>query len=404
MVICMMLSYKTEIKPSEAQIEKIERSFEVCRKVHNLYLIIALKQIKETGQYGNYREFLTWFYSFYLKDHKHSKQFSGILDKDAIRNICNNVDKSLSKYMKSLISKPNIKDLKKGKVSLYFLSQKNGVYTVNCERHRILIPFYGWLKLKEKGYIPSNSDSSKIVSGYITSKAGRYFVSVNVDSDNEKIKKKTNKIKHLGEPIGIDLGVSHFAVLSDGRVYDNINYGKNIKSVNKQINKLQNSLRRKRLQNRSSRNHDFKGMNYDKNVRALSKQYKRIDDIRDDFINKVIADILSTDPEYIAIEDLIVKEMVKDRTFSKSVSDQTFREFRNRLQKKCVRLGIELRVINRWYPSSKKCHNCGKVKKELQINERIYKCECGYVADRDYNASLNIRDSKDYYIFKLRST
>jgi putative transposase len=258
--------------------------------------------------------------------------------------------------------------------------------------------------LKEKGYIPSNSDSSKIVSGYITSKSGRYFVSVNVDSDNDNINKKTNKIKHLGEPIGIDLGVSHFAVLSDGRVYENINYGKNIKSVNKQINKLQNSLRRKRLQNKSSRNHDFKGMNFDKNVRALSKQYKRIDDIRDDFINKVIADILSTDPEYIAIEDLIVKEMVKDRTFSRSVSDQTFREFRNRLQKKCVRLGIELRVINRWYPSSKKCHNCGKVKKELQINERIYKCDCGYVADRDYNASLNIRDSKDYYIFKLRST
>ena len=104
-MVIVMISYKTEIKPSEDQIIKIERNFEACRKVHNLYLLIALKQIKETNQYGNYREFLTWFYSFYLKDHKHSKQFPGILDNDAIRNVCNNVDKSLSKYTKSLISK-----------------------------------------------------------------------------------------------------------------------------------------------------------------------------------------------------------------------------------------------------------------------------------------------------------
>ena len=90
--------------------------------------------------------------------------------------------------------------------------------------------------------------------------------------------------------------------------------------------------------------------------------------------------------------------MMKNRHLSKAVAGQKFYEFRVKLQKKCKDAGIEVRVVDRFYPSSRRCHCCGKVKKDLKLSDRIYRCECGYQEDRDYNASLNLRDAETYRI------
>lgn len=400
----MVVSYKTELKPTKQQIEIFERDLLTCRKVYNLYLTIALKQLKTSGCYGKYDDFLIWFYKSYMRNPKYNSQYTGILNKDAIRNVCKNADKSLSMYSRGKIPEPKTKDLKKGRIKLYFLSQKQSVYTVICERHRIFIPFYGWIRLKEKGYIPTDNESEKIISGSISEKAGRYFVSVNVERSDPMRTSHPGKPAHAGEGIGIDLGLNHFAVLSDGRVYESINKGETIKRVNKHIFKLQRALKRKLLSHVEANSDYLSGKNFEKNSKSLAVKYKRSDDIRENFINNVISDIISTDPKYIAIEDLHVRDMVKERNYSRAVSEQTFREFRIKLQKKCLLNGIELRIINRWFPSSKRCHNCGRIKKNLRNSDRIYKCTCGYIADRDFNASLNIRDTKDYYVFKLDGT
>ena len=123
-----------------------------------------------------------------------------------------------------------------------------------------------------------------------------------------------------------------------------------------------------------------------------------MDNIRTDYINKTIAEIVKTKPSYIAIEDLNVKGMMKNRCLSKAVASQKFYEFRARLKAKCDENGIELRIVDRFYPSSKTCHHCGSVKKNLKLSDRIYRCECGYVADRDFNAALNLKDAKTYKI------
>lgn len=107
---------------------------------------------------------------------------------------------------------------------------------------------------------------------------------------------------------------------------------------------------------------------------------------------------MKTKPSYIAIEDLNVKGMMKNRHLSKAVASQKFYEFRTKLGAKCEELGIELRIVDRWYPSSKLCHECGCIKSDLKLSDRVYKCECGYCADRDFNASLNLRDAKTYKI------
>ena len=111
-----------------------------------------------------------------------------------------------------------------------------------------------------------------------------------------------------------------------------------------------------------------------------------------------ISNIVKQKPSFITIEDLNVKGMMKNRHLSKVVAQQKFYEFRVKLTNKCHALGIELRMVDRFYPSSKLCHNCGQIKKDLRLSDRIYKCNCGYEEDRDYNASLNLRDAKIYKI------
>ena len=123
-----------------------------------------------------------------------------------------------------------------------------------------------------------------------------------------------------------------------------------------------------------------------------------MDNIRTDYINKTIAEIVKTKPSYITIEDLNVSGMMKNRHLSKAVASQKFYEFRAKLKVKCDDNGIELRIADRWYPSSRKCHSCGCIKEDLKLSDRIFKCDCGYSADRDFNASLNLRDAKTYEV------
>ena len=136
--------------------------------------------------------------------------------------------------------------------------------------------------------------------------------------------------------------------------------------------------------------------NIHKQVLKVQKIHHRIDNIRTDYINKTIAEIVKAKPSYITIEDLNVKEMMKNRHLAKAVASQKFYEFRTKLEEKCREIGIELRVVDRWYPSSKLCHECGRVKKDLRLSDRIYKCSCGYTEDRDLNAALNLRDALTY--------
>ena len=136
--------------------------------------------------------------------------------------------------------------------------------------------------------------------------------------------------------------------------------------------------------------------NIDNQILKVQKIHKRLDDIRTDYINKTVSELVKTKPAYITIEDLNVSGMMKNKHLSKDIASQKFYEFRAKLKAKCESYGIECRIADRFYPSSKTCHNCGKIKKDLKLSDRTYVCECGYREDRDFNASLNLRDTKSY--------
>ena len=139
--------------------------------------------------------------------------------------------------------------------------------------------------------------------------------------------------------------------------------------------------------------------NIQKQKLKVQNLHQRLDNIRTDYINKTIAEIVKTKPSYITIEDLNISGMMKNRHLSKAIAQQKFFEFRTKLLVKCNEYGIELRIADRFYPSSKTCHNCGCVKSDLKLSDRTYHCdECGYTEDRDYNASLNLRDCPTYKI------
>ena len=138
--------------------------------------------------------------------------------------------------------------------------------------------------------------------------------------------------------------------------------------------------------------------NIQKQALKVQKHHQRLDNIRTNHVNQTVNDLVKTKPNHITIEDLNVSGMMKNRHLARAVASQKFYEFRVKLENKCKQQGIEVRVVDRFYPSSKTCHNCKNIKSDLKLSDRIYICDCGYVADRDYNASLNLRDAKIYKI------
>ena len=255
-----------------------------------------------------------------------------------------------------------------------------------------MIPTLKNVRLKEYGYIPV---AAKVISGTVSKKANRYYVSVIIDTEN-------TSQENMNQGIGIDLGIKDFAICSNtDKPYKNINKTQRVRKLEKKLLREQRKLSRKyeslKLRNKKEKG-DATRQNIQKQIVKVQILHQRLANIRTDYINKVVSSVVRNKPQYITIEDLNVKGLMKNKHLSKAVAEQKFYEFRNKLTNKCYALGIELRIVNRFYPSSKLCHSCGSIKKDLKLKDRIYKCECGYVADRDYNASLNLRDAKIYNI------
>ena len=333
------------------------------------------------------KSFSVWLNQDYIPNHPDYvwiKEASSKSVKQSIENACT----AFMRFFKGQSQFPNFKKKGTSDVKMYFV--KNDAKTIiPCERHRIKIPTLGWIRLKEKGYIPTTKSGYSIRSGAVSVKAGRYYVSVLVEMPNTKLANNTNA------GIGIDLGLKEFAVVSDGKTYKNINKTTNIKKLEKQLRREQRSLSRKY---ENAKKGESTQRNIQKQKLKVQKLHHRIENIRTDYINKTICEIVKTKPSHITIEDLNVKGMMKNRHLSKAVASQKFHEFRTKLKAKCEENRIELRVVDRFYPSSKLCHCCGSLKKDLKLSDRIYKCVCGYVEDRDLNASLNLRDAKTYQV------
>ena len=383
----MLKSFKTEINPTEEQKVKIRKTIGACRYIYNFYLAHN-KELHDNGEkFMSGKSFSVWLNNEYLPknpDKLWIKEVSSKSVKCSIENGC----VAFTRFFKHQSAFPNFKKKGKSDVKMYFV--KNNPKDCRCERHRINIPSLGWVRMKEKGYVPTTKDGYVMKSGHVSIKADRYYVSVLVELPDNKTADNSN------EGIGIDLGLKDFATVSNGKTYKNINKSAKLKKLEKQLIREQRSLSRK--YENLKKGESTQRANIQKQRLKVQKLHHKIDDIRIDYINKTIAEMVKTKPSYITIEDLNVSGMMKNKHLSKAVASQKFYEFRTKLQTKCKENGIELRVVDRWYPSSKTCHCCGAIRKDLKLSDRIFQCDCGYIEDRDFNAALNLRDATTYEV------
>jgi putative transposase len=249
-----------------------------------------------------------------------------------------------------------------------------------------------WVRLAEHNRIPFGKDV-KYINPRVSFDGLNWWISVGIEYPD-------NINTPLSKGIGIDLGIKDLAICSDETTYGNINKTKKMKRLEKQKKRLQRQVSRKYEANRD-------GLKYIKTKNILKLEHKiksvqhKLNGVRDNYIQQTTSEIVRREPSFITIEDLNVSGMMKNKHLSKAIQQQSLYEFGRQLKYKGIWNHIEIRIANRWYPSSKTCHECGQVNKLLTLNDREWVCiECGSVLDRDYNASLNLRDTENYVIYK----
>lgn len=382
-------SYKIEIKPTEEQITKIHKTIGVSRFIYNFYIAHNKEVYEKEKKFVSGMDFSKWLNNEYIPNNEDKdwiKEVSSKATKQAIMN----GEKAFKKFFKGESGFPKFKKRKNQDVKAYFPKNNETDWTI--ERHRVKVPTLGWVRLKEFGYIPVNA---VIKSGTVSQKADRYYVSILVEEDIA-----VNNKPH-SEGIGVDLGLKDFAVSNNGLIKKNINKTKSVKKEEKKIKREQRKLSRK-YESLKLRNKKEKGevtrQNIQKQVVKVQKLHQRLTNIRTDYINKTVNELLKQKPSFITIEDLNVSGMMKNRHLAKAVGQQKFYEFRTKLISKAKQNDIEIRIVDRFYPSSKTCSCCGAYKRDLKLSDRVYKCSCGLSIDRDLNASINLVNAKKYKI------
>ena len=383
----LLKSFKTEINPTEEQKVRIRKTIGTCRFIYNFYLAHN-KELHENGKkFMSSSQFRVWLNNEYLPKHPECSWIKEAYSKSVTQAV-NDGQTTFTRFFNHKSAFPNFKKKGRSDVKMYFV--RNNPKDCYCERHRIKIPSLGWVRIKEKGYIPTTKNGYVIKSGHVSIKADRYYVSVLVEILDKAI------ASHSSKGIGIDLGLKDFAIVSNGKTYKNINKSAKSRKLEKKLAREQRGLSRKYENLKKGGSTQKK--NIQKQKLKIQKLHQRIDNIRTDYINKIIAEIVKTKPSYITIEDLNVSGMMKNRHLSKAVASQKFYEFKTKLLAKCKENGIELRIVDRWFPSSKTCHCCKSIKKDLKLSDRLFRCDCGYIEDRDFNAALNLRDATTYEV------
>ena len=234
------------------------------------------------------------------------------------------------------------------------------------DRH-IGLPRIGSVRLKERGYLPGNAH---LLSATVSERAGRWYVSVAVEAETPP------PGATAGDVVGVDLGISRLATVSDGTVF------KNPKALGHRLRKLQHLQREVSRKQKGSHNRE-------KAKRRLSRCHAKVADLRKDALHQATTMLARTKP-VVVVESLRPENMLKNPTIARSLADASFGEFVRQLEYKCRWYGSRLVKADPFYPSTKLCSGCGAVQ-EMPLSERTYECSsCGIVMDRDLNASRNL--------------
>lgn len=384
----MYKALKIELKLTVAQKIKVCQTIGTERFIYNEYIKYNQEQYKLGNKFVSANDFSKYINNIYLPNNPDKKWIKDISSK-SVKQAMIYGEKAFKRFFKGLSAFPVFKKKGKNELGAYFV--KNNKTDFEFYRHKIKIPTLKFVRVKEYGYIPKNTN---IKSGTITKIADRYFLSLIIEI-KDIVKAKNTGTKGLG----IDLGIKDTAICSDGKVFKNINKIKKVKKLKKKLKREQRKMSRSIEYSKSKKIKLKECKNFNRKKLKVQKIFYRLNCIRDDYNNKMVNEITRAKLKYITIEDLKVSNMIKNKHLSKAIQEQNFYAIRTKLINKCKERNIELRLVDTFYPSSKTCSCCGSVKKDLKLNERIYKCcNCGLEMNRDYNASINLEKAKVYKI------
>ena len=379
----MIETLKVQLNPNNKQLTKLFQYAGCHRFAYNWAIAREKENYKQGNKFLSDNELRKEFTQLKKQEnYKWLNKISNNVTKQAIKDACNSYKrffKGQSKYPKFKSKKHSKQSFYQDNVKIQFTDTHVKVegFSMSHKRNKQKL---NWIKLCEKGRIPTNC---KYMNPRFTFDGLHWYISVSVDvEDDTSI--PTN------EGIGIDLGLKDLAVCSDGNTYKNINKSPKVKKVEKKKRRLQRSISRKYNMNKEGERYK-KTSNIIKREKELLKLTKRLTNIRRNHLHQITSEIVKRKPSFICIEDLNVSGMMKNKHLSKAIQQQGFYEFRRQIQYKSEWNNIPVILADRFFPSSKLCSCCGMIKKDLKLSDRIYKCDCGNVIDRDYQASLNLK-------------
>ena len=367
--------YRVRLKPTKEQEQLFVKSCGVMRWAYNYGLQRKIEEYKKDK--SNLSRLIIRKEIQTLRKKEEYEWISEVSTKvydEALRDL----DKAFSFFFKGLKNFPKYKT-KKHKLSFY--TRNEGVWFkdgfVNMEK-------IGKVKYTANFYLPQGWNVYHFMDTRVIHDGKYWYLIFGMEVNEKQVDLNQNL------SIGIDLGVKELAVCSNGLRFKNINKTFKMKKLDKTINRLQRKLSKKyKLNDGETTN------NIIKLERKIKLTYRKTKQIRLNYIHNVTRRIINLKPYRIVLEDLKVKNMIKNKYLSKAISEQLFYEFRRQIEYKSEIYKIEVVIANRWYPSSKTCSCCGNINKNLKLYNRVYKCEhCGLVIDRDLNASINLSNYK----------
>lgn len=379
----MIKTIRVMLIPNNKQKTKLFQYANTARFAYNWALSIEKENYKNGGKFisdGDLRKKFTQLKK--MKEYSWLNEISNNVTKQAIKDACNAYKrffKGYSKFPKFKSSKYSVPSFYQDNVKIQFSDTHVKVegFTTSKKKNKQKL---NWIKLAEHNRIPTNC---KYANPRIKYDGLNWYLTVGIEHQDSVILPSK-------EGIGIDLGIKDFAICSDGNKYQNINKTQRVNKLEKQKRRLQRSISRSYEKNKKEENY-CKTKNITKKEKLLLKLNHRLTNIRQNYLHQITSEIIKREPSFIVLEDLNVSGMMKNKYLSKAVQQQRFYEFRRQIEYKSKWNNISVILADRFFPSSKLCSCCGKIKKDLKLSDRIYKCECGNVIDRDYQAALNLK-------------
>ena len=376
----MIISRKIRLKPTKQQEELFIKSAGTARFIYNMMLAT------ENEAYQNGESFIheMTFRKRITELKKDELSWLKEVGSNVAKQACKDCQKAFDRFFAHQAGYPKFKSRNKTPLSFY-VNYESFERTCNGFRGEKL----GNVKTSET--LPK---ADKYMNPRISHDGKYWYVSFSYEVPDYDKENTSNLV------IGIDLGIKNLAILSDGTVYSNINKSKEVRRLKKKLRRAEKASSRKIENNIESydenrRPHWKRPLRECKNHTKVKKKikllYRRLKNIRNNYIHQITAALVKATPKAIVIEDLAVKNMMKNRYLAKSIAEQKWYEFRRILTYKCSMNNIKLHTVSCFYPSSKTCSKCGYIKKDLKLKDRIYVCpECGLTIDRDLNAAINL--------------